>query len=476
MFENTLKNIKRRWECEGGYRELLTMAIPLILTTSMWSIQHFVDRMFLTWYSPEAIAAAMPAGILNFTIISLFMGTASYVNTFVAQYYGATIYDKIGPIIWQGLYIAIIGGIIHLLLIPFAGTFFNLIGHQQEVQRLEIIYFQVLCLGATPLIASSVMAGFFSGRGKTWIIMWINIIATCINICLNYCLIFGKLFFPELGVKGAAIATVLSSCFSFLSYIILLCRKSHNMRYHTLKGWMFNKILFRRLIHFGLPNGIQFFLDIAGFSAFILLIGRLGTTPLAATNIAFNINTLAFMPMLGFGITVSILVGQYLGKKNPLLAERSAYSGLHFTFLYMLCIALAYVIVPEIFISPFASQADPNRFEPIRKITLILLRFLAIFSIFDTLNIIFASAIKGAGDTRFVMYMIVIISSTVLIIPSYIAMTYFDAGIYAAWTIASLYAIILGFAFMFRFLGGKWKSMRVIEENLITSQEILPEN
>ena len=81
--------VKNRWYAEGGYGEVLRIAIPLIISTGSWSVQHFVDRMFLTWYSPEAIAAAMPAGILNFTITCIFIGTASYVGTFVAQYYGA---------------------------------------------------------------------------------------------------------------------------------------------------------------------------------------------------------------------------------------------------------------------------------------------------------------------------------------------------------------------------------------------------
>ncbi len=81
--------VRERWHSEGGYRQFLVIAFPLILSTGALSVQHFVDRMFLSWYSPEAIAAAMPAGMLNFCIMSLFIGTAGYVNTFVAQYFGA---------------------------------------------------------------------------------------------------------------------------------------------------------------------------------------------------------------------------------------------------------------------------------------------------------------------------------------------------------------------------------------------------
>ena len=469
--EKVVHFLAKRWSSEGGYRQVLSIAIPLILSTGAWSIQHFVDRMFLTWYSPEAIAAAMPAGMLNFTIMSLFLGTAGYVSTFVAQYHGSGRDERIGPVLWQGMYLAIIGGIVHLVLVPLAGPFFRFVGHEPLVQQYETIYFQVLCLGATPAIASSAMSGFFSGRGKTWPVMWVNILGTAVNLIMDYGLIFGKWGLPELGIKGAAIATVISACFSFVAYLILLSRPTHDGRYYTLRGRMFERVLFLRLMYFGFPSGVQFFLDMAGFTTFILLIGRLGTPQLAATNIAFNINTLAFMPMIGFGIAVSVLVGQYLGKNRPDLAERSVYSSFHLTFLYMASVAAAYVLFPSIFLDPFASQADPASFIAIRKTTVILLRFVAVYSLFDALNIVFASAIKGAGDTRFVMFMIAIVSSVALVIPSYIALVLLDAGIYTGWTIASAYVSTLGLIFLFRFMGGKWKSMRVIEQASYVKEE-----
>ena len=111
--------VTTRWTSTGGYREVLVIAVPLILSTSAWSVQHFVDRMFLSWYSPETLAASMPAGILFFTLMSLFIGTASYVSTFVAQYFGAERYERIGPALWQGVYISLLGGLLLLCLIPF---------------------------------------------------------------------------------------------------------------------------------------------------------------------------------------------------------------------------------------------------------------------------------------------------------------------------------------------------------------------
>ncbi len=470
-----MKALRARWQDEGGYRELLTLAVPLILSTGAWSVQHFVDRMFLTWYSPEAIAAAMPAGILNFTLMSFFLGTAGYVNTFVAQYYGAERHERIGPAVWQGVYVAVIGAVVIGATIPLAPWFFGVVGHEKAVRIYEITYFQILCVGAFPGIAASALAGFFTGRGNVWPVMWANALATAVNLVLDYALIFGKWGFPRWGVKGAAVATVLAGVFVFLFYIAMLARPACRRRFNTLGSWRFDSELFRRLVYYGVPNGVQFFLDIFGFTAFLLFVGRLGTVPLAATNIAFNINTLAFMPMLGFGIAISVLVGQRLGENRPDLAERSVWSGFHLTFAYMASVAALYVLAPGLFVKPFAAQAEPAAFKPIADLTRVLLRFVAVYSLFDTMNIVFASAIKGAGDTRFVMRLIVVVSTFVFVLPVYVAVTYLGAGIYTVWTIASVYIITLGLAFLLRFLGGKWKSMRVIEEPVLPSVVSLPD-
>ena len=459
-----MQNLKTRWNDPGGYREVLVIAIPLILSTATWSIQHFVDRMFLTWYSPEAIAAAMPAGMLNFSMTSIFMGTAGYLSTFVAQYYGAKRYHRIGPALWQGVYMSLFGGLVIVCAIPFAEPVFRLVGHSPLVQQNEVAYFQILCLGGGAYSASYALSGFFSGRGKTWPVLWVNAATTVVNLVLDYALIFGHWGFPELGIRGAGIATVVAGAFSLVLFFALLCSGSNNDTFHTLKGWRLERDLFVRLLRYGFPSGVQFFLEMAGFTAFVLLVGRLGIASLAATNIAFNINTLAFMPMIGCGIAVSVLVGQYLGGDKPDRARSVVYSGFHLTLAYMLSIAAAYVLVPDVFVAPFALRADPGGFSEIYRYSIILLRFVAVYSVFDTMNIVFCSAIKGAGDTRYVMLVTVVLSVFVFVMPVYLAVVVFEFGLMVAWVFATAYVISLGGAFYLRFLGGKWRSMRVIEQ------------
>jgi MATE family multidrug resistance protein len=250
---------------------------------------------------------------------------------------------------------------------------------------------------------------------------------------------------------------------SFLAYAVLLGREEHDRHYRTRRGWRLDPALLSRILRFGLPSGIQFFIDMAGFTAFLLIVGRLGTESLAATNIALNINTLAFMPMIGLGMAITVLLGQYLGRDDPGTAERSAISGLHITLAYMGSIALLYVAVPRLFLLPYGLYSPVETFEPIRELTVVLLRFVALYSIFDVLNIVFAAALKGAGDTRFVMYMIAALSTGLLTVPTYVAIELLGAGVLTAWAIGTTYVSVLGLSFYLRFRNGAWKSIRVID-------------
>ncbi len=457
------KFIKNMWNREGGYRELLITAAPLILSTASWSVLQFIDRMFLTWYSPDAVAASMPAGIVNFTFTCLFFGTASYVGTFVAQYFGAGEYHKIGKSLWQGLYIALFGSAVIFIIGFAAGPIFSFVGHNPEVQRLEVIYFKILCFGSAGPIMSSVFSGFYSGRGNNWPVMWISFASAGVNIILDYIFIFGHFGFPEMGITGAAIATVIAGLTPLVIYGFLVFGRKHNAEFGTVSGYKFDIDLFQRILKFGFPSGVHMFIEVAGFSGFLLIVGRLGTTELAATNIALNINSIAFMPMIGFGIAISMLTGQNIGRGSVKIAERVIWSGFQLCFVYMSLVALTYFFFPEIYIFPFAAKAEHTGFVQIREFTIILLKFVAIYSLFDTLNLVFASAIKGAGDTKFVMMMGFFLSLLLLVIPSYIAVVVLGRGLYTAWGIASVYISLLGFSYLIRFLTGKWKTMKVIE-------------
>ena len=454
---------KSRRPVEGGCREVLFVALPLIFSTSSLTIQHFVDRIFLSWYSREAIAASMPAGLLNFTFMALFIGTAATVGTFVAQYSGAGMDHRIGPVVWQGFYFAFLAGLVSLVLHPLAPALFSIANHSPRVREFEIAYFQILVFGAFPVTAASALAGFFNGLGKTVIVMVVSFVETGVNVLLDYILIFGHWGFPRMGVEGAALGTVLSQVAGFLIYLGLILRSEYAERFRTRTGWKPDRLLLLRFLRFGLPSGVHFFLELIGFSLFIQFVGRFGTDVLAAANISFNINNLAFMPMIGFGTAVSVLVGRRLGQNRPDLAEKSVWSAFRMTIAYTATFALAYALVPKVFLIPYASNADPESFSAVSKTAILFLKFVAVYALFDAMSLVFSAAVKGAGDTRFAMAVSVSLSWTCMVIPGYLAAFVFHAGILWMWFFLSLYISVLGIVFLLRFLRGKWKTLRVIE-------------
>jgi multidrug resistance protein, MATE family len=451
----------------GSCRAVLRLAVPLILGQGSMTIQQIVDRVFLAWLSPEAVAAAMPAGLLNFTLSSLAVYTAGYVSAFVAQYHGARQDDRIGPVAWQGLHFSAAAGFLALPLLLVSAGVFARIGHPPGVRALERVYFDILLAGVFPAAASAALAGLFSGLGRVWAVAAVTAAATAFNAVFDYGLVFGAWGLPRMGMAGAALATVLSQVVSLAAYGFLLLRTGKGDPYRFRSGWRFDAALFRRLLRFGFPNGLHVFLEMSGFTMFLFLVGGLGTDALAATNIAFSINHLAFLPMTGFGMAAAILVGRHLGAGRPDLAEAATRSAFGMTFGYMALAAVAFCAVPGLFTAPFAANSDPVRFAPVAAMVADLLKFVALYSLFDTANVVFASAIKGAGDTRFVMWASMILSWTIMVAPSFVALRWFDGTIYSLWAFATAYIAVIGVIFALRFRRGRWKGMRVIEPVLV---------
>ncbi len=460
------KFIKRKWSAKAGYLEFLKIAFPLIISTGAWSIQSFVNRFFLAWHSQDAFAASLPAGTLNFSIMSIFVGTLTYIDVFVSQYYGRKQYRFIGPSIWQSFYLAFLGAFALLSVSFFSQNIFDFIGHAPSVAKEESDYFRVLCYGAFPSLAASALSGFYAGRGKTKVVLLVNIIGITVNVVFDYLLIFGKCGFPEMGIKGAAFASIFGAFTMLIIFIVKILSKNNKRIYNTKIAKPDFSFL-KRLIKFGFPNGVQFFFDMSGFTFFILIIGTLGTLELSATNIAMNINYLAFMPLVGCGITTSILVGQYLGRNKASIAQFSVQTSLHIVYAYITLVILAYIFIPNVFIYPFSKGSEAEIIEQIRPIAINLLRFVALYSLFDPLNIVFASAIKGAGDTAFVMKLLIITSVFVLAIPMYLITSVFKMGLYAGWCVMLVYAVVLATSFYLRYKTGKWKKMRVIEMDIV---------
>lgn len=450
------------WQRESGGRDVLAIALPLILSTASWSVMHFFDRMFLFWHSQNEMAAALPAGMLHWTCFAFPLGVASYVTTFVAQYHGAGRPEQVGRAVGQGVLLGWLATPFFLLAIPAAPYLFALWGHAEELQRLEIIYFQISALGAGAMVISASQAAFFTGRGVTWVVMLVDISACILNLLLDYVWIFGLWGFPELGIAGAAWGTIVSLWMKVLVYFLLMRPRKMRLTY-GLRFWAgFDFDLIRRLFYFGGSSGLQMFIEGGAFTLLILFVARLGPVATAATTIAFTINGVAFIPLIGLGIGVSTLVGQQLGRNRPDLAARATWTALWMGLAYNGLFAAFYVGAPQILLLGHAAGTRPEEWAEIRDLAPVLLRFVAIYCLFDAMQMVFLSAIRGAGDTIFVLATTVTLSLSALVIGQ-AGVSYYDLGLFWWWYVLTGWICLLGLAYLARFLQGRWRTMRVIE-------------
>lgn len=453
----------------GGLLEVLKIAMPLILASSAHAINLFSDRAMLAWYSEKAVAGSFAAGLTSFTVCCFFFGIISYTGSFVAQYSGAGANRRVGTAVWQGIFLSLIGG-----ALVFTGWFwgewlFKQFGHTPEVVEEEIVYFKLLSAGGILLFLNTALSCFWSGRGKTGMVMAVSIFITTLNIPFNYALIFGHWGCPELGIAGAAWGTNLSALAGLLVYAwFFFVPKSSRRHFNTCSN-IFDRELLVRMIRYGAPNGVQFFIDLASFNVFIVVLGQYGVAIQAATSVAFALNSIAFTPILGIGQTVAILVGQAVGAGDIPHAKRSVRSARTLTLLYMGLMAILFVVRPEWILWIF-SRTSP---EVIHN-TKIMLCFISAYLLFDGLFIVYCNAIKAAGDTFFAMVMGASLAAVMLALPSAL-LAHFGVSVWIIWMVCVVYVITAGFIFYWRYRGGKWTKMKVIENTgtLPEDQELL---
>ncbi|ADB17142.1 MATE efflux family protein [Pirellula staleyi DSM 6068] len=447
------------WNRPCGGRDVLAVAFPLIVSTAFWSVQWFVDRMFLMWYSTEAMSASLPAGMMHWTMLCLPMGVASYCNAFVAQYYGAERYGRIGRAVGQGEIFGWIMTPIFLISIPLASYLFTF----SELSQSGLDYFRWMAPGAGAVVLSNAMSSYYTGRGLTWTVMRVNVFGTLVNIVLDYMLVFGVAGLPELGIKGAALATVIANWSNVLIFGWLMSRDENREKFGLAGRLRFDYELAKRMVIYGIPSALPMAVEACAFSLMTMFVYRLGATEAAATGLAFNVNAVAFIPVFGISIAVTTLVGQQLGAGNPKLAARATWTAQVIALCYTGVFAIAYISIPDFFLLAHESGAkDAAEFEEVRALTVILLRFVACYCWFDALQTVFVGALKGAGDTRFVLFTVTIVSGAAVSIGAF---GQFKLGwnIFGWWWVLAFWLFTLSAVYCTRFIQGKWQSMRIIE-------------
>ncbi len=444
----------------GSVGLLLRIAVPLIITTSSASIMQFTDRMFLSWYSADALAACLPAGLISFSMVSFFMGTCGYTSVFVANYYGQRRYARLSVALWQGVLVGAFFGLVIAALVPLGLFFIDLSSHAPEVKELEKQYFTILTLFGGFTIVNNALAGFFSGQGKTGITMLVNLAGNVLNIGLSYAMIFGKWGFPQMGIKGAAWSTVISGASVTLIFFAIIFNPKINNKFKLGRLFGFNKQAAWRLIKYGMPNGFGFFMDIFSFSVFAFFVGNIDKISLAASNIVMTLQSIVFMPLMGLAIATQILMGQYVGRKQPDLGVKTTLTALKTGAFYVICITAGFYFFPHFFTGFFEGNVLTDDMILIQKQTVPLLHLLCLFTWGDLTYLCFGDAIRGAGDTKFHMKAM-IFCAIMLVLGSWFIVGVMGMGIVAAWSWITSYAWLTGIIMGWRFFSGRWRNIDI---------------
>lgn len=448
------------------------MAAPIIVTMASFTLMQFFDRVFLARYGSVELRAALPAGILAFTLTAFFQTLAGYAGTFVAQYHGAGKKKECGRATAQGLWLGLLTWPLGLALIPAGFWLLSVAGHPADVLVAENTYMGILMTGCGFWAVTNAVSGFFSGRGDTRTPMRASLVANLANIVLDYAMIFGRWGFPEWGIAGAAVATVISSALGLAILLVSYSRKRFREEYAVWTGWRLDWSLMEPLLRFGTPAALQTLQDVGSFAFFVVLLGRLPEADMAASNIAFSINNVAFMPLLGMGMAATILVGQYQGARAPELAERASLTAMKMAWFYMGFVALTFLFFPRPYFSLFTGDAagmvtmadvlDKGRW---------LLVMMSVWGMLDAISLVVGGALKGAGDTRYVLFYTALATWLVWIPGEVILILWLGASLMAAWIWMTVFIFLLAGGFWLRFRRGRWKVIEMIQHE---SPEILP--
>lgn len=452
-------NVFREWKLPGGGAELLKLAWPLILSSSALSILGLIDRILLAQFDPSTVAAALPAGSMNFSIAALFLGTAGYTTTLIATSIGMKKKEQIGPILWQGIWFSITALLIAPILIYTSPWLFGIFDHSQELLDMELPYFNILAWAIFPMTLAFALSGYFSAQGRTWVLFWANTLMCLVNGVLDYIFIFGWKDIPEMGIQGAAYASVISQFIPVALYIGLLLLDKEKEKLQLLK-WGYNKALTQKLLKFGIPAGFHFFLDIISFTLFMMFIGNLGESQSIASNIAFQIHIVAFLPSIGLSIALSILASRTKGTGDLSQVGRPLYATNFIVISYSLFVSLCYIFAGEWLISPF-NISNPE----IKSEILILLIIAAGLTTVDFLQVMFSSILKGLGDTQFVS-LAVICTLPVLLVPAAIMSQESMRSEFKTphfWLLLAGYLGVLFLTYLWRWKRGAWKKISLFD-------------
>jgi len=446
----------------GSMREMIAIALPMVVSFACDMVMTFTDRLFLSKLGPVHMSAAMGGGLSCFMMMSFFLGLTGYTTALVAQYFGAEQKNRCSLVMTQAVIIIFVSYPLLLLSRPLAHLLF-INSHLDPAQlSLQIQYFDLLMYGSVVSLGRHAFSCYFSGIGRTRIVMISAITAMIVNGVANYGLIYGHFGLPALGINGAAIGTIIGGGSGLLVLLAAYLRAENANTFSVKRSFRFDPDIMKKLWCYGYPAGIEMTFNILSFTLLVMLFHSQGVVAAAATTIVFNWDMVTFVPLLGFEIGVTSLVGRYLGAGHPELAHRSVISGLKLGILYSVVIVGVFVFFPQVLVDIFRPKAASETFIAASPWAVSMIKLIPLYMSATAFMIVYVGALRGAGDTFWAM-LITMSIHWVITVSVFVTLKWFNGSTVTGWTVLVISFLLVCWLPYARYQGGRWRKIKLID-------------
>ncbi|RZT00254.1 MATE family efflux transporter [Aquimarina brevivitae] len=399
------------------FRYNLSLAAPVMLGMLGHTFVGLVDNIMVGQLGTAQLAAVSLGNSFMFIAMSFGIGFSTAITPLVAEAAGEKDFKKGKSALKHGLFLCTVIGLLLFGLILIAKPLMDVMNQPEEVVSLALPYLDLVAISLIPLIIFQAFKQFSDGLSLTKYPMYATVVANILNVLLNYLLIFGKAGFPEMGIVGAAIGTLISRVIMVLLLWFLLKIKQKSSAYVThIKIFTLNKAMLRKITELGLPSSLQMFFEVAIFTAAIWLSGILGKNPQAANQIALNLASMTYMIATGLSVAAMVRVGNQKGLRAFKELRRIAFSIFLLGFLIAFGFAIFFVVFNTLLPQIYLDVNDTNNMADNMQVITIaaqLLLVAALFQISDGVQVTVLGALRGLQDVKipttitFVAYWIV---------------------------------------------------------------------
>lgn len=379
-------------------RALMRLGVPLIGSHIAQFAITLTDTMMMGWYGVEELAALVIAGPFFFVFFIVGSGFAWAVMPMVASEASAAEPGQVRRVTRMGLWLSALFGLAAIPFLVFGDPVLRAMGQDPHLSGLAGQYLQLVAIGFVPSLLIMVLKSYLSALEHTAAVLWITIGSAVLNVPLNYALIFGNLGLPELGIRGAAIASITIQVGGFVALAIYAMRATPQYALFQ-RLWRPDWSAFGEVFRLGWPIGLTNLAEVGLFAASSFMVGWIGTREVAAHGIALNIASVTFMVHIGLSQAATIRIGQYYGRRDGASIRNVARLAFLLSGGFVGATVFAFLVFPEPLVGVFIDPADPARPE-ILAIGVSLLAMAALFQLVDAGQVMSLGMLRGVHDTR----------------------------------------------------------------------------